>query len=424
MKREFRDYLQITGHFRHYNIACRRINISGLTKHNRGKELTMKILHTSDWHLGKMIYGRSLLDDQAYFIHTVFLPAVEQEQPDLVILAGDIFDRQIAPVQAIRLFDEVLTFMSKQNIPFAVIAGNHDGADRIAIGASMLRNSGIYIATKAEDALLPVTVNKHNQLLQVYLLPYIEPAYVRQWLQDDTIQGFSMAYEAVISKIEETLNSQAINILVGHCFAAGSQTCDSESTLYVGGSGEVSPTLFQSFDYTALGHLHSPQQVGQQGRYSGSPLKYSFDEEHHKKSLTLLEISKESCNFTQLPISPLHDMRTVTGTLEMLLEQGKQSPSDDYLSIELTNTTPVYMPLEQLRPYYPNVLSVHCNWLRAESSLQTKVLREHMHNRTIDEMTVFSQFMEQICSITPTEKDRELFLSLLTELKAEQETKQ
>lgn len=380
----------------------------------------MKILHTSDWHLGKMIYGRSLLEDQEHFIYHMFMPTVKTEKPDLVILAGDIFDRQIAPVEAIRLFDAVLTFMSQQQIPFAVITGNHDGADRIALGACMLRTNNIYISTKVEDALTPVVLNRHGEELHVYLLPYIEPATVRQWLQDDTIQGFPAAYKAVISKIEENLNPQAINILVSHCFAAGSQTCDSESAIYVGGSGEVPPALFQTFDYTALGHLHSPQPVGKRGRYSGSPLKYSFDEEHHKKSLTLLDISKETCKSVQLPIPALRNMRTITGTLEELLEQGRQSPSQDYLSVELTNATPVYMPLEQLRPYYPNVLCVHCNWLQTEASSQTRALKKHIQNRTIDEMTVFLQFMEHICNTTPTEQDQQLFIKLLTQLKEEQ----
>ena len=194
----------------------------------------MKILHTSDWHLGKMIYGRSLLQDQAHFIKEIFLPTVQKEQPDCVILAGDIFDRQIAPVEAIRMFDEVLTEMSRLQIPFAVISGNHDGADRIAVGSSMLRSSGIYIATKLEDVFSPVVFTKDNETLHLYLLPYIEPATVRQYFQDESIQGFPMAYQAVISAIQDNMDQTAINILVGHCFAAGSQTCDSESAIYVG----------------------------------------------------------------------------------------------------------------------------------------------------------------------------------------------
>ncbi len=367
-----------------------------------------------------MIYGRSLLQDQAHFIKEIFLPTVQKEQPDCVILAGDIFDRQIAPVEAIRMFDEVLTEMSRLQIPFAVISGNHDGADRIAVGSSMLRSSGIYIATKLEDVFSPVVFTKDNETLHLYLLPYIEPATVRQYFQDESIQGFPMAYQAVISAIQDNMDQTAINILVGHCFAAGSQTCDSESAIYVGGSGEVPPSLFQSFDYTALGHLHGPQRVGECARYSGSPLKYSFDEERHKKSLTLLDITKQSNTTTLLPIPALRDMRTVTGTLEELIALGKTAPSEDYLAVELTNNTPVYMPLEQLRPYFPNVLSVHCNWLHTELSGEQKTLRQTIQNRTINEMTVFSQFLQQICGTEPTKEDEVLFQRLFSELKENQ----
>ena len=178
--------------------------------------------------------------------------------------------------------------------------------------------------------------------------------------------------------------------------------------------------MFQSFDYTALGHLHGPQRVGEYGRYCGSPLKYSFDEEHHKKSLTLLDITKQSNTITLLPIPTLRDMRTVTGTLEELITLGKTAPSEDYLAVELTNDTPVYMPLEQLRPYFPNVLSVHCNWLHTELSGEQKMLRQTIQNRTINEMTVFSQFLQQICGTEPTKEDEILFQRLFTELKEEQ----
>lgn len=382
----------------------------------------MKLLHTSDWHLGKMIYGRSLLEDQRHFIEHVFLPAVEQHAPDCVILAGDIFDRQIAPVEAIRLFDQTLCAMRTLEVPFAVIAGNHDGADRIALGASMLRESGIYIAAKLDDAFTPVQLEKDGQALHLYLLPYLEPAQVRAYFADETIQGFATAYRRVLEQLQESMDQTAINVLVAHCFAAGSQTCDSESAVYVGGSGEVPPELFASFDYVALGHLHGPQRVGQNGRYCGSPLKYSFDEEHHKKSMALVELTKQNCQTTCLPIIPLRDMRTLHGTLEELIALGKKQPSNDYLAAELTNDTPVYMPLEQLRPYFCNLLSVHCDWLNAATTHQHTTLRKTMQNRTVDETTVFAAFLEQICGVEPTQTDYALFTEILEQAKQEQET--
>ena len=165
----------------------------------------MKFIHTSDWHLGKMIYGRSLLEDQEYFIKQVFLPAVDREQPDFVILAGDIYDRQIAPVEAIRLFDWTVSEMAGREVPFFLISGNHDGADRLCVGARLLRKSGIYLTARLEDAFEPILLEKNGESVQIFLLPYFEPAEARDVLGDDSIRGFSEAYEAVLSRLEEKI---------------------------------------------------------------------------------------------------------------------------------------------------------------------------------------------------------------------------
>ena len=269
----------------------------------------MKILHTSDWHLGRMIYGRSLLPDQEYFIEHVFYPILEEEKPDMVLLAGDVYDRQIAPVAAIRLFDRVLSELHRRNIQVAVISGNHDGPDRMALGASMLRESGIYFATSLENAFHPIVFPSEDFPCHLYLLPYCEPAEVRDYFQDDSIRGFTESYQAVLDKLRAGLDPAACNILAAHCFVAGGTLSDSESPIYVGGLGEVNPAVFQGFDYVALGHLHAPQKAGSNGRYSGSPLKYSFDEENQQKSLTLVETAKHGCHIRELPVRPLRDMR-------------------------------------------------------------------------------------------------------------------
>lgn len=378
----------------------------------------MKLLHTSDWHLGRMIFGRSLLPDQEAFLKDVFLPAAKEERPDCILLAGDIFDRQIAPVEAIRLFDYVIAEIHKLKIPLAVIAGNHDGADRIAIGAPLLRQSGIFIAARLEDAFLPLTVQAGDETADIYLLPYCEPAMVRQFLHNDDIHGFQDAYAAILDEIKKTFRPNVLHILVSHCFVAGGKISDSESPVYVGGSGEVNPAVFDGFDYVALGHLHAPQRAGEHGRYSGSPLKYSFDEEHQRKSLTMLEIGMQDFQIRELPVKPLHDMRTISGTMMELLTREPQETDKDYLFIRVTDKNPVYMPAEQLRTRYPNLLSVSCDWLNpAEAAGGDSVLREQLLHRKIDEMTVFEQFMKQICGAEMDENDRALFLQALNEVK-------
>ena len=383
----------------------------------------MKILHTSDWHLGRMIYGRSLLEDQAYFIDQVFFSALERHRPDCVILAGDIFDRQIAPVEAIRLFDSVLSRIHQMGIPLAAISGNHDGADRIAIGAEMLRQSGIYLATHLEDLTRPLRLEKDGERVDLHLLPYCDPATIRQFLGRDDLQGFQASYQALLDTVRPTLNPSAFQILVAHCFVAGSQTCDSESAIYVGGSGEVNLSAFTGFDYVALGHLHGPQRAGEHGRYSGSPLKYSFDEESHKKSMTLLTIENGSLSLELLPIAPLRDVRTISGTLEELLELGGKSPQNDYLFVRITNQTPVYMPAEQLRPYYPNLLAVHCDWLQRnlEEEAREENLREQLIGRKIDQRMVLEQFLRQICGTEPSPEEEALFLEVFQRVQSESE---
>lgn len=383
----------------------------------------MKILHTSDWHLGRMIYGRSLLDDQTYFIDRIFFPALEEHRPDCVILAGDIFDRQIAPVEALRLFDSVLNRLHQMGIPLAAISGNHDGADRLATGTAMLRQSGIYLATRLEDLAQPLVLEKEGERAQIFLLPYCDPAAVRQFLRREDLSGFSACYQALLDTIRQEISGDAFSILVAHCFVAGSQTCDSESAVYVGGSGEVPAAVFDGFDYVALGHLHSPQRAGEHGRYSGSPLKYSFDEERHKKSMTLLHIQGGQAELELLPISAKRDMRSLSGTLADLLEQGQRAPQEDYLALRLTDDTPRYLPAEQLRPYYPNLLSIHCDWLQQSDTGESNdgALREQLLGRRIDQRMVLEEFLRQICGTEPTPQEQALFLEAFRRVQVEQE---
>ena len=373
----------------------------------------MKILHTSDWHLGRMLYGRSLLEDQEYFIQKVFLPAVEKSEPDLVILAGDVYDRQIPPVEAIRLFDKTLLALYRQKTTIAVLAGNHDSADRLAIGAAMLRQSGVYIAAHLEDLWQPLVWEKGGERVYVSLLPYCEPAEIRQFLGREDIHGFNGCYAALLEELRRRLPSDGKNILACHCFVSGAQISDSESTLYVGGSGEVSPELFAGFDYVALGHLHAPQRAGENGRYAGSPLKYSFDEEHQRKSMTLLTVEDGRIRREELPVAPLRDMRTLSGTMQDLLQAGKRQVCRDYVALRITDPAPIYMPAEQLRPYYPNLLSVHCDWLDAAAQPEYSELRGQFHRNQIDENEVLRQFMRQVCGQEATDADTALFSELL-----------
>lgn len=371
----------------------------------------MKLFHTSDWHLGRMLYGRSLLDDQRHFLRQVFLPAVEREKPACVLLSGDVYDRQIASPEAIQLFDETLARLLELGVQVCAIAGNHDGARRMVLLKSLLRESGVYFATELGDAFSPVVLTEGTQKVQLFPLPYFDAAAAREFLGDETLRGESACMEKLIERLVPLFDPEAVHILLAHCFAAGSVSSDSESGLFVGGAGEIPPSLFAPFDYVALGHLHGPQQAGPNARYSGSPLKYSVDEQHQRKSWCVLTVENNTVAAETVPIPPKRDVRRVEGLFDALLRAGEENPSEDYIEVVLTDEAPVLMAAQRLRPFYPNLLSVSNPWAAAGASGQ-RAARLKGQN----EPTVFGAFCRDVCGFEPEEADRELFRQVLEEV--------
>lgn len=370
----------------------------------------MKLLHTSDWHLGRMLYGRSLLEDQAWFLEHAFFPVVEQEKPACVLLCGDIYDRQIAPVEAIRLFDGVLSRLIAMDVKVCAISGNHDGADRMAILKDALKRSGVYFCTSLEDAA-PILLSSGSEQVQLFPLPYFDAAQARDFLEDDSLRGEGACMRELLERMVPLFQPGAAHILLAHCFAAGSQVSDSESGLYVGGSGEVPPALFDAFDYAALGHLHGPQQAGKKGAYSGSPLKYSVDEEHQKKGFRLLSWDGASLRTETVPVSPLRDVRRISGLFADLLAQGERQTCQDYVELILEDQGPVFLAADRLRPFYPNLLSVQNPWaVKGETGRRAAKLKGK------DDQIVFSSFLQEICGRAAEEEDLALFREILREV--------
>lgn len=363
----------------------------------------MKILHTSDWHLGRIIYGRSLIEDQQHFVKHFLLNVLEDERPDAVIIAGDIFDRQIAPVEALRLFDAFVTEVcGNRHIPVVAVSGNHDGADRLGLGGALLGGAGLHIVSRLDPYAPPVILPGEREV-HIYALPYFDPAMARDCLREEELRGFPAAYEAVLDILRRRLDPAAFNILIAHCFVAGAETSESESPLFIGGSGEVPASLFAGFDYVALGHLHRAQTFGEKIRYSGSPLKYSFDEQHHKKSVTMLDVGEKPA-IRALPVAALRDMRTLSGRVEELEAAASADPcTNDYISAELTGL-PVYEPMHRMRKIYPNTLSVHNGGFASDTAEQ-----ERAALRTSEPQTVFAEFMRQMCGCEAEEADLAVF---------------
>lgn len=381
----------------------------------------MRLIHTSDWHLGRILYKRPLLEDQRHFIYEYFLPKVDELSPDAVLISGDIFDRQIAPADAIALFDSFISeICAKRKIKLLVSTGNHDGAERFALAPSLLGRSGLYITSKIELDAPPVRIEADGERADIYMLPYFDPARARDALaaagyDAEEINSFGDAYRAVLDVKCADMDGGAVNILMAHCFAAGAKKSDSESTIYIGGAGEVPPSLFDRFDYAALGHLHAPQRSGGKGRYAGSPLKYSFDEQHQKKSITVIDIAGGRVDISECPVVPLRDMRTVSGTIDEIEAAAENDPHrDDYIYAEIKGA-PVFEPMARLRKYYRNVLDLKNGSLTAagaEDSVRDE-LRGHITHPGSSGMTVLTEFFRQMCGYEPDEEDTAIFEELL-----------
>ncbi len=378
----------------------------------------MKILHTSDWHLGKMLYGRTMMQDQQHFIYHELLPLLDQIKPDILLIAGDIFDRQIAPPEAIRLFDAVTEEVClKRKIPIAAITGNHDGADRVSVGLSMLRERGLSIANRLEHFLEPIKLEDEFGDIAIYSLPFFEPSEVRILLGDDTIRGYEEAYRAILQTIKQNMDAKARNLLMAHCFVAGAQISSSESPFAIGGSGEIPVTLFEGFDYVALGHLHGVQAPAENVWYSGTPLKFSFDEEKQKKGLLMIDVlQKGKINVQKIPIVPLRDMRKVTGTLDEIINHAKVDPhKEDYIYAEIQSDTPLFEPMQRLREVYPNTLGLRNGWIEGArmGDEGRDELRSLIRNKKDADTELFTAFIRLVSGRDTEPEELEIFLDAM-----------
>lgn len=318
----------------------------------------MKLIHLADLHIGKRVNEISMIEDQRYILKQV-LECVTEEQPDGILIAGDIYDRMVPSVEAVQLLDTFLTELSNQKVPVYLISGNHDSAERVSFGAKLLTKSQIYMATQYQGKMEKVTMQDAYGRVNLYLLPFLKPAQVRAvWKEEaEGISTYQDAIDFVMAK--EEINPEERNVLVAHQFVAGAQTCDSEERS-IGGLDQIAATSYQVFDYVALGHLHGPQQVSRKTiRYAGTLLKYSFSEIHHKKSITIVELrEKGQVEVRQRPVHPLHDMRQLRGNYEELVkrENYENTDTDDYLRIILSDEEDIYDAVGKLRVIYPNLM--------------------------------------------------------------------
>ena len=309
----------------------------------------MKILHTSDLHLGLQLHGVSLLEEQQAMVEFLLETAVK-EGAEAVVICGDVFDRAVSAPQALRLYDRLVTGLCREReIPTVIIAGNHDGAERLAAGGRLLEEAGLFIRGRIGDRREPVVLGD----VMIHPLPYFNGDEARALLPQEEIHTTAQAMACLCRQEEKPAGY--FHLLMAHCFVGGGVLSESDRAAAVGGAAQIPAAAFEGFGYVALGHLHRPQQVGERVRYSGSPLPYSFGESGYDKTVTLLDTASGAVK--EIPVPMARRLRVVSGPLEELLSAAEQDPRrEDYLKVELTDCAATMERVELFRGWYPNLL--------------------------------------------------------------------
>ena len=376
----------------------------------------LKFFHTADWHLGKLVQGVYMTEDQKHVLQQ-FVQAVEEEKPDAVIIAGDLYDRSIPPTDAVDLLDEVLeTIVIKLKTPVLAVGGNHDGPERLDFGSKIMKSTGFHIKGAFTKLTEPVVLQDEHGEVHFHLIPYAEPSKVRYELENDEIRTHDDAMRVIVEEIKKSMDPNVRHVFVGHAFVTPGgekreNTSDSERPLAIGGAEHVNASHFKSFHYTALGHLHQAHHVGIENvRYAGSPLKYSISEERHRKGYYLVELDQDGqVNVEKRLLEPKRHLRTVEGKIE---EIEKHDRNDDYVFIKLLDETPVIYPMERVRTVYPNAMHVERIIKVAMSSEEAvaSVSRAQM-----DELSLFRAFYKEVKNEDIQADAEQLFRDVLQE---------
>ena len=377
----------------------------------------MKFLHLADLHLGKRVNGFSMLEDQAHILRQI-LAILDDEQPDGVLIAGDVYDKSVPSVEAVELLDGFLTELRARGVPVLLISGNHDSPERLAFGGRVMDSCGIHISPVYDGALAPVTLHDEFGPVHVWLLPFVKPAHVRRWFPDADIESYTDAVAEAVAHMD--IDTAARNVLVTHQFVTGGARSGSEE-LSVGGTDNVDSGVFAPFDYVALGHLHGAQHIGRETiRYAGSPLKYSFSEARQHKSVTVVTLGeKGAVDVRTVPLTPLRDLREIRGSYDELTARSFYEHTtyrSDYLHLILTDEQDVFDAVGRLRAIYPYLMTLDYDNARTRAAGGTSVsaeterrtplelfeaLYQRQNHRPMSEVqrAYIAQLMEQIMEV-------------------------
>lgn len=381
----------------------------------------MKLLHISDLHIGKKFRETDFTQDQIHILNEI-IEITDTEKPDGIIIAGDVYDRSVPPAGAVNIFDDFLTRLEMRNIHVFIISGNHDSPERLNYGKEILGKNRIYIAGTFKGELEKIVLEDEYGPLNMYLLPFIKPSVVSNYHRESNIESYETAAKLVIDAANIDISQR--NILTAHQFVTNAgvepEKSDSE-VLSIGGLDNIDVSVFDSFDYVALGHIHRPQKIGRdEVRYCGTPLKYSFSECNHKKSITCMEIKeKDNITITQIPLHPVRDMRVIKDKLENLLHDSKHigKNCEDYIHAIITDEEDIYDPIGKLRTVYPNILLLEVENTKTSMNENSKSSASDVENKS--PMDLFVEFYMNQNNVDLTDRQKSIMYEIFEELGGE-----
>lgn len=373
----------------------------------------MKFIHLSDLHIGKRVNEFSMLEDQQYILR-VILGIIDDEKPDGLLIAGDVYDKSVPSAEAVQLLDSFLCRLAERKLPTFIISGNHDSPERLSFGSRLMDMSGIHLSPVYNGNVVPFSLSDEYGKVNIYMLPFIKPVHVKRFLPESNAESYTDAIGVAVSNMH--IDEDERNILITHQFVTGASRSESEE-LSVGGTDNVDVSIFDAFDYVALGHIHGPQKMSRETvRYCGTPLKYSFSEANHKKSVTVVEMGeKGNITVRTVPLVPKRDLREIKGKYEeiILKKNYEGTNTDDYMHITLTDEEDIPDVMTRLRTIYPNIMKLDYDNTRTRSSLSASIAQE-VENKS--PLTLFSEFYFEQNAQHLSETQKNFIQSLMEEI--------
>lgn len=379
----------------------------------------MKLLHTSDLHIGKRVNEFSMIEEQEYILQQI-LDIIDDHKPDGIMIAGDVYDRTVPTVEAVRLFDWFLTELNRRDQYIFMVSGNHDSSDRLNFAGRIMEQNKIYISARYEGELDRLVLEDEYGPLNIYMLPFVKPVLVRPYYPE--VETYEDAVDRILKNAN--IDFKQRNILIAHQFIISGQNIPEQSeseAKSVGGLDHIDASVFDGLDYVALGHLHGPQRIGQDTiRYAGSPLKYSFSEVKQKKSVTMVEMrEKGQVSFEKIPLTPIRDMREIRGEIDKLLDPENYSKANtmDYIRAILTDEEEIYDAIGKMRSVYPNIMRLELENSKSMWNSESKLTADDIESKT--DIELFEEFYINQNNIPMSKGQKDIMLELFEEVVGE-----